>query len=77
MPATFYIASLPFQDAPQNGGYRARLSLLGRPRSVFSVNADEQGVGKASVVNGRLSRGLREHSPAPLSGAAARLPAAR
>jgi hypothetical protein len=23
MPATFYIASLPFQDAPQNGGYSA------------------------------------------------------
>jgi hypothetical protein len=21
VPATFYIASLPFQDTPQNGGY--------------------------------------------------------
>jgi hypothetical protein len=24
VPATFYIASLPFQDTPQNGGYSRR-----------------------------------------------------
>jgi hypothetical protein len=45
------------------------------PRS--ASNADEQGVGKASVVHGRPFWGSAEHAPAPLSGAAARLPAPR
>jgi hypothetical protein len=26
MPATFYIASLPFQDTPPNGGYLKRFA---------------------------------------------------
>ena len=44
------------------------------PRS--ASNADEQCVGKASVVNSRPFPGPGEHTWGPLSGAAARLPPA-
>jgi hypothetical protein len=37
VPATFYIASLPFQDAPQIGGYR--LSSAGQ-RQLQSVTGE-------------------------------------
>jgi len=70
MSATFYIASLPFQDTPRNGGYR---TLCLRPtttiRDASQVASHRPGAATASIpapawaqrrrpTNGRASNGL-------------------
>jgi hypothetical protein len=42
VPATFYIASLPFQDTPPNGGYRATAAGQRSSRSAIDVPERER-----------------------------------
>jgi hypothetical protein len=65
--ATFYIASLPFQDTPPNGGYtrcRNHLSYLPHSGSVFPQLRDE--LRGYSLSSGALRFRIGEPLPAPL-----------